>query len=206
MELPDEDKDKSNRGKYRTRILASNLAEAYQDDARHHEAADILRELYGKDPDEQRYAVRDFVSCQALGMFGELRRIVDDLDGRRRALYGEGALLKVGELREIARTRAVSEPDPDTQFEPLLSEDERKEFAKWRNLTRYQPPLVDYLKGQILTAEKRYAEALLCLERVTEAHLARPGLLLQTGDLYRKLGRFRGSAANLPGVSPDRSG
>ena len=51
--------------------------------------------------------------------------------------------------------------------------------------------MVDYLKAQVLTAEKRYAEALAALERVTEAHLVRPGLFLQTADLYLRLGRWR---------------
>jgi len=51
--------------------------------------------------------------------------------------------------------------------------------------------VTDYLRAQVLTAEKRYAEALAALERVTEAHLVRPGLFLQTGDLYLCLGRWR---------------
>jgi hypothetical protein len=67
--------------------LRYNLGEAYQDDDRHYEAADIFRALYEKDPDEQRYAVHYFISCQALDQTGEMRRIVDDLDGRGRALY-----------------------------------------------------------------------------------------------------------------------
>src|SRR5208283_4553299 len=37
----------------------------------------------------------------------------------------------------------------------------------------------------------RYPEALAALERVTEAHLVRPGLFLQTADLYLRLGRWR---------------
>ena len=88
-------------------------------------------------PIEQRFAVRLFVSCQALGMHDEMRRIVDDLERRS------------------------------------------------------QTPLVDFLKAQVLIAEKRYPEALAVLERVTEAHLVRPGLFLQTADLYLRLGRWR---------------
>jgi tetratricopeptide (TPR) repeat protein len=42
-----------------------------------------------------------------------------------------------------------------------------------------------------LTSEKRYAEALAALQRVTEAHLVRPGLFLQTADLYQRLRRWR---------------
>ena len=59
--------------------------------------------------------------------------------------------------------------------------------AIWRAISRR----IDYLKAQVLTAEKRYAEALAALERVTEAHLVRPGLFLQTADLYLRLRRWR---------------
>jgi tetratricopeptide (TPR) repeat protein len=198
--------------------LRYNLGEAYQNDDRHREAADIFRGLYEKDPDEQRYAVHYFISCQALDRTGEMRRIVDDLDGRRRALYEEAAA-KMKDFLEIAKKRSVERPpesdaaskaarptDANSLLLELLNPEERKEFAKWRRLAQYQPAVVDYLNGQVLTAEKRYAEALACLARVTDADLARPGLLLQTGDLYRKLGRFKEARRvyeNAVGIDPD---
>jgi hypothetical protein len=49
--------------------------------------------------------VRLFVSCQALGMTGGDAAIVDDLDGRRRALFEE-AKAKIEELRKAAIERA----------------------------------------------------------------------------------------------------
>ena len=115
------------------RELQYNLGEAYQDADRHLEAHRIFMELHAADPRAQRFAVRLFVSCQALGKVEEMRRIVDGLDG----------------------------------------------------------PVVDYLNAQVLTAEKRYEEALAALERVTEAHLVRPGLFLQRADLYLRLRRWR---------------
>jgi predicted AlkP superfamily phosphohydrolase/phosphomutase/tetratricopeptide (TPR) repeat protein len=156
------------------RELRYNLGEAFQDADRHPEAHQIFSELAAADPDEQRFAVRLFVSSQALGMHQEMRRIVDDLDGRRRALFEEAK-------------RKIAERDPETE----LSGDQRRELARWRNLTRFQPPVVDYLKAQVLAAEQRYAEALQALERVTEAHLVRPGLFLQTADLYLRMGLWR---------------
>jgi predicted AlkP superfamily phosphohydrolase/phosphomutase/tetratricopeptide (TPR) repeat protein len=159
------------------RDLRYNLGEAYQDDDRHVEAHAIFTELCAADADEQRFAVRLFVSCQALGMHEEMRRIVDDQDGRRRAVFEE-ARTKIEVLCRVA-------------VEPLPSDDQRRELARWRNLARYQPPVVDYLKAQVLTVEKRYGEALAALERVTEAQLVRPGLFLQTADLYLRLGRWR---------------
>ena len=172
------------------RELRYNLGEAYQDDDRHIEAHQIFITLRAADPDEQRFAVRLFVSCQALGMQEEMRRIVDDLDGRRRALFEE-AQTRIEESRTIALERLHQNKEAGTQPESMLSDDERRELARWRNLARYQPPVIDYLRAQVLTAEKRYEEALAVLERVSEAHLVRPGLFLQTGDLYMRLRRWR---------------
>ena len=187
------------------RELRYNLGEAYQDAGRHVEAHEIFTELYKADPDEQRFAVRLFVSCQALGLHEQMLRIVDDLDLRRRALFEE-AKLKIDALLQTAVERVALErahkkqeagaahaqtENAEAESESRLNEDERRELARWRNLARYQPPVVDYLKAQVLMAEKRYAEALAALERVTEGHSARPGLFLETADLYLRLHRQR---------------
>ncbi len=69
------------------RELRYNLGEAYQDGDRYWEAHRIFTELNAADPDEQRFAVKLFVCCQALHLDEKARRIVEDLDGRRRALF-----------------------------------------------------------------------------------------------------------------------
>jgi tetratricopeptide (TPR) repeat protein len=171
------------------RELRYNLGEAYQDDDRHLEAHAIFRELYAADRDEQRFAVRLFASCQALGMTAEMRAIVEDLDGRRRALF-EAAKTRVAELRKLAAERLGPER-AEGRKDSQLSDQEKEELEKWRNLARYQLPVIDYLKAQVLTAEKRYREALAALQPVTSARVARPGLFLQTADLYLRLRRFR---------------
>jgi predicted AlkP superfamily phosphohydrolase/phosphomutase/tetratricopeptide (TPR) repeat protein len=176
IERPDENREVA--VEKTIRELRYNLGEAYQDDDRHLEAHEIFSELWAKDRDEQRFAVRLFVSCQALGMTGQMREIIDDLDGRRRALFEE-AVVKVRELGKIAGDEAEADGE------------QKKELARWKNLARYQPPVIDYLKAQVLTAEKRYDEALAALGKVTAAHLLRPGLFLQTADLYLRLRRFR---------------
>jgi predicted AlkP superfamily phosphohydrolase/phosphomutase/tetratricopeptide (TPR) repeat protein len=198
IERPDENREVAINKTIRE--LRYNLGEAYQDEGRHVEAHEIFSELSKADADEQRFAVRLFVSCQALGIHEEMRRIVEDLDGRRRALSQE-AETRINELLHVAEERAgekkkAGAADSQTEnaeagFESLLSSEERREIARWRNLARYQPSVTDYLKAQLLVAEKRYAEALAALERVTEGHEARPGLLLQTADLYLRLGRER---------------
>ncbi len=45
--------------------------------------------------------------------------------------------------------------------------------------------------AQVRATEGRHAEALVLLERIQEAHLARPGLLLQTARLFIKLRRWQ---------------
>ena len=83
IERPDEDHltavDKS------IRELRYNLGESYQDAGRHWDAREIFAQLRDVDPGEQRFAVRLFVSCQALGLLDEMRRIVADLADNRRA-------------------------------------------------------------------------------------------------------------------------
>ena len=146
------------------RDLRYNLGEAYQDDGRHTEAYQIFRELHEAEPDELRFAVRLFVSCQALGHHQEMQRIVEDLDGRRRALFEE-AKRKMDERRR-----------GDSESDPAISAEERRELACWRNLARFEPPVVDYLKAQILIGERRYTDALDALERVTETNVNQPAL------------------------------
>lgn len=172
IERPDENRELAVENTIRE--LRYNLGESYQDADRHLEAREIFRELCAADPDEPRFAVRLFVSCQALGLHDEMRRIADDLDGRRRALFEE-AKVRVEAFRK----------------EPPASDDARRELARWRNLGRYQPSVAAYLKAQVLIAEKRYGEALTALEHWMDAHLMRPALLLQIGELYLRLGRGR---------------
>ena len=79
-----------NRGvavKKTVRELRYNLGESYQDAGRHREAHQIFSELHAADPDDQRFAIRLFTSCQALGLGEEMRGIADGQDRR-----GESAL------------------------------------------------------------------------------------------------------------------
>ena len=169
---------------------------------------------HAKDRDEQRFAVKLFVSCQALRMTGEMREIIDDLDGRRRGLFEE-ARGRVAELRRIAveRMKAAEAPVEADSGKPedpesFLDDQQKKDLAHWKNLARYQPPVIDYLKAQVLTAEKRYEEALASLEKVAAAHLARPGLFLQTAELYVRLGRWEDAEsvyAKALSIDPDNA-
>ncbi len=50
--------------------------------------------------------------------------------------------------------------------------------------------MIHFLRAQVLALGRLYGEALESLQKVQEAHLARPGLFLQTGELYRKMGHW----------------
>ena len=64
------------------RELRYNLGEAYQDGGRHAEAREIFAELHRAEPEEPRFAVRLFVSCQALSLQDEMQRIVEENTAR----------------------------------------------------------------------------------------------------------------------------
>jgi len=195
------------------RELRFNLLEAYQDGNRHAEALDIARDLCRRNPIDQRYALKRFLSCQALGLVSEMREIVDEMDGPRRSLY-EHAGERMKLLRDLVTRRYEekkttageasdadecereltlelnprAERDPKRQF--LLNPEERKDLAKILIDKRYQPALTDLLQAQTLTAEKRWFEALEVLQGMGRAAVLRPAILLQSADLMRRLGRL----------------
>ena len=99
--------------------LRFNLLEAYQDGNRHVEALEIARDLCRRNPDDQRYALKRFLSCQALGHVAEMRQIVNDMDGRRREMF-HAALERMAEFHDLAKQRydekkaaAGRLPDPE---------------------------------------------------------------------------------------------
>src|SRR5581483_8689395 len=126
------------------RELQYNLGESLQDAGRHGEALEIFRALRTADPEEQRFAVGLFVSCQALGLEDEMRSIAKDLDGRRRALF-ETARSNMRALRQLTSTNSGASGDETREM--------RRELAYWRRMARFDPALVEYLKAQLLTRE-----------------------------------------------------
>ena len=197
------------------RELRYNLIEAYHDSGKHTEALDLARDLCRRDPDEQRYQLKRFLSCQALGLTAEMREIVDDMRGRRREVF-DSAAKEMRSLRELATVRfkekagsayteeecqreVVYELNPRAESpEPrefLLTPDERKDLLTARRLIRYNPALVLLLDAQTLVAEKRLFEALEALQKLDRAPTIRPGIILQGADLLRRLGRLTESEA-----------
>jgi predicted AlkP superfamily phosphohydrolase/phosphomutase/thioredoxin-like negative regulator of GroEL len=190
VEEPDADQDKAARNSVID--LRTNLAEAYQDAGRHAEAAAILRELRASEPraeseNDQRIAMRLFFSAQALRQTGEMAAIAADWNGRRRGLY-EQALARGNELRMLARRRR-EEPGRDLA-EPLLNDEQRAELKQLRPMCRYDPSLAIFFQAQVFRAQRRWAEALQCLDRIPAVVLIRPGLFIDRAELLGRLHRW----------------
>jgi predicted AlkP superfamily phosphohydrolase/phosphomutase/tetratricopeptide (TPR) repeat protein len=195
------------------RELKFNLIEAYHDANRHSEALEIARDLCRRDPDDQRYALKRFLSCQALGHVSEMREIVDDMSGRRREVF-KNALTKMKEFRDLTKTRyeekktaageTIDAEDCESEIayelnpqltptEPrefLLTKEERKELMTTLSAKRYTPAITDLLEAQTLAAEKRFAPALAVLDRLNRTTAAGAAILLQSANLLRGMGRL----------------
>ncbi len=183
------------------RELRYNLVEALQDADLHGEALEAARDLCRRDPDEQRYALKRFLSCQALNLATEMREIVDDMAGRRRRAFEEAGD-RMKSFRETARGRyeekKVAAGDADAEAcakelayelnpkaeppDPRVSSDPDEQDRTNRHGA--SAPLCSGNDGSArsadLVAEKRWFEALDALKRVGSAQTIRPGILLQT--------------------------
>jgi predicted AlkP superfamily phosphohydrolase/phosphomutase/tetratricopeptide (TPR) repeat protein len=177
VEEPDADHDKA--VKSTITDLRTNLAEACQDAGRHADAIAILCELREADPRDQRVALRLFLSAMALRHTSEMTAIADDWAGPRRELY-EQALAKIEAFRSLARQSS----------EPLLNPEQRAELKQLRRICRYDPSLAVFFRMQILRAERRWSEALACLDRIPEGDLIRPGLFTDRVELLGRLNRW----------------
>ncbi len=185
VEQPDQDDDKA--VKQTVADLRTNLAEAYQDAGRHEEAAGILRELRDNDVNDQRVALRLFLSAQALGETAEMADIAGDWSERRRQVYVQG-LARVNELRAIARKEA-RDAERDAAA-PLLDQEQRAELKQLRRLCRYDPSVAVYFRAQILRDYRRWKDALACLDEIPAADLIRPGLFTDRAELLGRLNRW----------------
>ena len=177
VEEPDADHSKA--VKSTIADLRTNLAEAYQDAGRHADAISILRELRDADLNDQRVALRLFLSAMALHRTDDMAAIADDWAGRRRELYQQ-ALAKIEEFRILARQSA----------EPGLNAEQRAELKQIRRICRYDPSLAVYFRMQVLRARRRWSDALACLDQIPAVDLIRPGLFTDRAELLGRLNRW----------------
>lgn len=193
--------------------LRFNLLESLQDGNRHAEALEIARELCRKNPIDQRYALKRFLACQALGLTEEMRKVVDEMDGPRRKIF-EAANERMKEFRDLVKERyrekkdaAGETPDDEEcereiQFElnpradpleprkPLLNPEERKQLGTVLAERRYWPAITYFLQAQTLTAERQWLPALEMLRKIERTPYAQPSLLIQSANLLLRLNRL----------------
>jgi predicted AlkP superfamily phosphohydrolase/phosphomutase/tetratricopeptide (TPR) repeat protein len=157
------------------RDLRYNLGEAYQDAARHREAYEIFSELAAADREEERFAVRLFVSCQALGMQEEMRRIADEMDRRNppvarflkaQVLTAEKGSRRCGEAQQVYEKALEINPDDTEAYLGLCRVALRRgnfsvaADAALQALQRvHQSPMGHFLLGRALTGMKEYERA-----------------------------------------------
>ncbi len=158
IERPDEDREKA---VIRTlRELRFNLGESYQDDGRHAEAREIFRELHHGDPADSRYAVRLFVSCQALGLHQEMRGIID--------AFGDGATPLLDLLRAQLWIAEHRDADAAAALERVMRSDLLRpgmflEIADlYRRLGRWREAGQVYEKALALDPDNARAHLGLC--------------------------------------------
>jgi predicted AlkP superfamily phosphohydrolase/phosphomutase/thioredoxin-like negative regulator of GroEL len=185
VEEPDADDDQA--AKRTVADLRTNLAEAYQDAGRHHEAATILREVREANPDDIRAALRLFISAQALGRIDEMETIAKDWSGRRKQVY-ESSLARVNELRERGRASETT---------PRLNAEDRAGLKTLRRFCRYDPSLTNYFDAQIFCARRKWREALAAIDTVPVVDLLRPGLFIDRAELLGRLHKWNEAATIL---------
>jgi predicted AlkP superfamily phosphohydrolase/phosphomutase/Tfp pilus assembly protein PilF len=146
------------------RELRYNLAQAYQDAGRHPQALEILTRLEETCPDEVRFAIRRFVSCQALGRHEDMRRIAGSLkrhsDLTPLAAYLE-AQVSISERRYSEAVAALEEISRDWPVAPdLLSQTGDLYFLQHR----HRPARQSYERA--LALDPDHIGALLGLTRL----------------------------------------
>ena len=168
------------------RELRYNLAQAYQDADRHPEALEVLTQLEKACPDEVRFTVRRFVSCQALGRHDEMRQIAAALerrfDSQPLAAY-LNAQVCIAEhryseacaaLSEIARDSAPS-PDLLSQIGDLhvLQRDSHEARKAYKKALALDPDCAPAILGltRLALRQRKFREAThQALDALSRAH------------------------------------
>lgn len=205
--------DKANAVDHTARELRYNLARAYMNADRSHDALPILNELYHNDPEEYRFGVHLAMCHRSLGNTTELRPLVEDIAKNREAAALR-ARERLKELRDLAKQRmaereaaaAGSEGALDEHLddaavgagdhagwvpsagpakkEPLFNRQEQLEWRRMRSRTQYNRYDLDFLTGCVCLDERDFQGALEYLKRAEAAEPSRPGLHIQIGETY----------------------
>ncbi len=89
-----------------------------------------------------------------------------------------------------AAVEAKVEAEEAQRPEPLLTREERAEIAALRKRAALSLHGIDFLKGVVALADKRPIAALNHLDAASQSMSNRPGIHLQTGQAYARLGKW----------------
>jgi predicted AlkP superfamily phosphohydrolase/phosphomutase/tetratricopeptide (TPR) repeat protein len=181
------------------------LAESLMDGGCDAEAFPILDRLHREAPEDYRLALRLAMCSRALGRIEDLRRVVTDLDtvrrpaaeaARRELAVWRAEFLRRRDARLAAAQSRVVESGADGAsgapgpIVPLVTLEERREIRDLRRRAQLGLKGVDFLKGLVAIADRRFGEALRCFESVSETQGDRPEIHLQSGQVLARMGQW----------------
>ncbi len=179
------------------REMRYNLARSYMNADLYPQAIPILHELHRVEPEETRFGAQLAMCYRAMGETSALRELVVQLRSTRERLCEqatqqiEGLRASLVERRAARKAQLTAAP-PDTAVsqakpEPLLSPQERADWARWREQKSNTNYDLDFLMSCVLLDENQAEEAMNYLSRAQASQAKRPGLHIQIGLTYLKM-------------------
>lgn len=156
-----------------------NLAKAYIDTNMHLAAIELLEKMYKEWPDEFRFGL-GLVNCYlAIDKISKARKTFDELVERKR----QNVLKFKEELETIKKNNLGKDPQD-------ISDSETRKIYQLQRKSSINLSVIEYLKGAISFAEKKYTIALNHLQRAENMGYINPNLYLQIGAIYQKMNRL----------------
>ena len=213
IDKPDDDRNKAI--DQTVRELRYNLARAYMDGDQHAQAAAILEELHAQNPDETRFGVHLALCCQTLNRVPEMKALLSELR-RRQGKVAKTSRVELEQLikkhvqiqqqktpsstkkpRRSAKASEKAKPDvPELDFSKIPEADLQK-ILKLQQRANPHPHDFAYLSGCVKLAEGRYTQALRFLKQAHKMDPYRPSLLIQIGEAYLQLKRWKDAESTL---------
>ncbi len=170
IEKPDDDRDKAVANTIRE--LQHNLARSYWGARMIPEALALFAQLWNEFPNEGRFGVKLFECQLQLDRTAEAEATLDRLQVEKHR-YADQAKEELKKLKEEWKDR---KPDD-------LTKAERHRLVGLARKASINPATIAYLRGSLLHAQGKYADALTELDRAGEVALHnRPSLYAKRGD------------------------
>lgn len=180
IDQPDEDLDKA--AATTLRELRYNLARDLLDAGHLEQAIPLLEQLWDADPDEARFGVHLFQAQLSLGRTAEAEATLERLV-REKQRYAATAL---EQLQAFQKELEEQERQPED-----LSDGERRRIHALSKRAGVNHNTFAFLRGRLLAAQGRHAEALESFEQAREAQVHnRPALYQQTAESHLALGQL----------------